>query len=52
MIVLVYVIVLLRELLVSTIGSAQYVHNSVKLRHARSYGVETTAIASSNFALP
>ena len=29
-------------------GSAQYVHNSVKLRHARSYGV---AIASSNFAL-
>ena len=32
-------------------GSAQYVHNSVKLRHARSYGVETTAIASSNFAL-
>ena len=32
-------------------GSAQYVHNSVKLRHARSYGVETTAIASSSFAL-
>ena len=29
----------------------QYVHNSVKLRHARSYGVETTGIASSNFAL-
>ena len=32
-------------------GSAQYVHNSVKLRHARSYGVKTTAIVSSNFAL-
>ena len=26
-------------------------HNSVKLRHARSYGVETTAIVSSNFAV-